>query len=176
MSTKAQLPAEKARNEPAFRSLPGGSPATAGRIALVAVAGKPASQGRQIAPAVANPHFGRIGGIAAIRQLTESFYRNMSTVPEAAAIRAMHPADLSGPQETLIKYLVGWMGGPPLYAAERGQPRLRHAHLAFAIGEAERNAWMKCMELALAEVVADEGLRLELSAAFRKLASTVRNR
>lgn len=158
-----------------------GRAAVSGRVpvALVAVAAKGAARPtslEQAAGPLPNPHFDRIGGAPAIRLLTERFYHHMDSLPEAATIRAMHPADLSRPKDTLYKYLVGWMGGPQLYAAERGQPRLRHAHLPFAIGDAEHEAWMACMNLALSEAVADESFRAEIAQAFHKTASFLRNR
>lgn len=123
----------------------------------------------------ANPHFVRIGGEAPIRALVESFYRHMDTLPAARGIRALHPPDLGPVKETLWKYFVGWMGGPQLYAAERGHPRLRRRHLPFPIGDAERDAWMQCMTLALAETVQDDALRDELAQAFYKTATFLRN-
>jgi hemoglobin len=111
-----------------------------------------------------------------ILRLVERFYHHMDTWPGAAAIRAMHPLDLTIIKHVLERYLVQWMGGPALYSAERGHPRLRRRHLSFPIGSAEREAWMYCMRQALAEVVADEPLRTELESAFSKLADFMRNR
>jgi hemoglobin len=122
-----------------------------------------------------NPHFERIGGGIAIRALVERFYHHMDTLPEARGIRALHPPNLEPVKEVLWKYFVGWMGGPQLYAAERGHPRLRRRHLSFPIGDAERDAWMQCMTLALAEVVTDDALREELAQAFYKTATFLRN-
>lgn len=120
--------------------------------------------------------FERIGGEAGVRALVDSFYRHMESLLEARIVRALHPPDLALVRELLFKYLVGWLGGPQLYVAERGHPRLRRRHLAFPIGDAERDAWMACMTLALDEVVADRDLRLQLGHAFYELASFLRNR
>ena len=60
------------------------------------------------------------------------------------------------PSDSLYKFLSGWFGGPPLYIRERGHPRLRMRHAAFAIGPAERDQWMLCMHQALTEQVADD--------------------
>ncbi|BAP88480.1 globin [Burkholderiales bacterium GJ-E10] len=76
----------------------------------------------------------------------------------------------------MYKYLVGWLGGPPLYVAERGSPRLRQRHQAFAIGDHERDAWMHCMRLALERHVSDGALREEILQALLKTASFLRNR
>jgi len=51
------------------------------------------------------------------------------------------------------------MGGPQLFIEQYGHPMLRRRHLPFAIGNAERDQWMLCMNQALGEVVEDEALR-----------------
>jgi hemoglobin len=126
-------------------------------------------------PAQSEAHFTRIGGAAAIDRLVEAFYARMDTLPEAATIRAMHAPDLTATKEVLKRYLGEWMGGPKLYSAERGHPRLRMRHISFRIGEAERDAWLLCMSGALGEVVADVDLRVELLSAFTRLADWMRN-
>ncbi|HYA65476.1 MAG TPA: group II truncated hemoglobin [Burkholderiaceae bacterium] len=122
-----------------------------------------------------NPHFAQIGGAEGIDRLVEAFYRHVDALPLAAGIRAMHAADLEPTKAILKAYLTEWMGGPKQYTPRRGPPRLRRAHSAFAIGEAERDAWMQCMRGALEETVADANLREQLERAFFKLAETVRN-
>ena len=55
-----------------------------------------------------------LGGADGVRTLVERFYQLMDTLPEAARIRALHPADLHGSTDKLYKFLSGWLGGPPL--------------------------------------------------------------
>jgi hemoglobin len=129
----------------------------------------------QIASAVANPHFARIGGEAAVVRLVDAFYRWMDTLPEAAGIRAMHEADLTHTRAVLVLYLNEWLGGPRRYTEQRGRPALRRKHMPLAIGQAETQAWLSCMQRALDEVVIDAELRGELMAAFTRTAQTVRN-
>ena len=69
---------------------------------------------------------------------------------EFAGIRALHPETLDGSRDKLYWFLSGWMGGPSLYTAQFGHPRLRARHMPFAIGDAERDAWVACMRVALA--------------------------
>jgi hemoglobin len=123
----------------------------------------------------ANPHYQAIGGEAAVRRLVDRFYALMDELPQAQAIRAMHPADLGHAKERLVMFLSGWLGGPPLYADRFGQPRLRRDHLRFPIDEAARDAWMACMTQALEEQVADPALRAQLVASFYKTADFLRN-
>lgn len=119
--------------------------------------------------------FQLIGGQEAVDRIVDIFYDRMDTLPEARSIRAMHPADLSGIRTVLKKYLAEWMGGPSAYSQERGHPRLRWRHLGFPIGNAERDAWMLCMDGALEEVIPDEELRGHISQQLRRLADWMRN-
>jgi hemoglobin len=120
-------------------------------------------------------NFTRIGGQPVIDRLVDAFYQRMDTLPAARGIREMHQADLTSTKEVLKRYFGEWMGGPPLYSAERGHPRLRMRHLRLRIGPEERDAWMLCMRGALEETVADPALRQSLHDAFLKLADWVRN-
>ena len=40
-----------------------------------------------------NPHYQRLGGEAGVRVLVDRFYDLMDSLPEAYAIRKLHPAD-----------------------------------------------------------------------------------
>ncbi len=86
-----------------------------------------------------------------IRRLVESFYRLMDTLPVASRIRALHPGDLQLSIEKLTAFLCGWTGGPKRYAERFGPIKLPMAHRHLPVGEAERDAWLSCMEQALAE-------------------------
>ncbi len=117
-----------------------------------------------------------LGGETSVRQLVDRFYDLMGTLPEATGIRALHAADLSGARDKLFKFLSGWLGGPPLYVQEYGHPKLRARHLPFPIGEAERDAWMRCMGQALDETVLEPLVREQLKTAFFRTADHMRNR
>ena len=117
-----------------------------------------------------------IGGAEASRRLAERFYDLMDSLPEAAEIRALHPADLSGSRAKFSDFLSGWLGGPQLYVEKHGHPRLRMRHINFSIGVRERDQWMLCMRRALAEVVVDSELREALERAFAGVADHMRNR
>ena len=128
-----------------------------------------------LAAATSNPHYQQIGGEAAVRRLVERFYQLMAELPQAREIREMHPPDLSQSKERLFMFLSGWLGGPPLYEARFGHPRLRRSHLDFPIDEAARDAWMDCMTRALTEQVTDLALLKQLTASFYKTADFLRN-
>lgn len=119
--------------------------------------------------------FERIGGAATVDRLVETFYARMDSLPEAKTIRALHTPDLGPVKEVLKRYLGEWLGGPKLYSAERGHPRLRQRHLGFPIGNAERDAWLLCMGGALDQTVGDAEARQEIYGLLAKLADWMRN-
>jgi hemoglobin len=115
-------------------------------------------------------------GEAGIRELCNAFYDIMDSLPEAAGVRAMHAHDLSPMKEKLADYLIGWMGGPPLYAEKYGGVCMTEPHQPYQIGPQERDQWLLCMHRALAEVDAsDEGIEMLRIPLFR-IADAVRNR
>lgn len=121
------------------------------------------------------PMFERIGGAVVIDRLVEDFYARMDSLAEASTIRTMHADDLGAVKVTLKRYLTEWTGGPKLYSPEKGHPRLRQRHMGFAIGDAERDAWLTCMTGALQTTVADTEARAEMYSALEKLADWMRN-
>ncbi|MFT5679198.1 MAG: hemoglobin [Myxococcota bacterium] len=124
--------------------------------------------------------FEQMGGEDGIRQLVDRFYVLMDTLPEAATIRAMHPADLTESREKFSLFLFGWSGGPPAYVEKYGHPRLRGRHMPFAVDDDAAAAWMRCMGLALEERsrdgVMDAAVAKGLFDAFFRIASHMRNR
>ncbi|WP_454642365.1 group II truncated hemoglobin [Bradyrhizobium liaoningense] len=125
---------------------------------------------------VSTSMFERIGGSATIDCLVDRFYDRMNTLPEAKVIRAMHADDLGLIRDVLKRYLTEWTGGPKLYSPEKGHPQLRQRHIGFAIGDAERDAWMLCMRGALEETVIDIAARQDFDRAMSDLADWMRNR
>ncbi|MGR9114252.1 MAG: group II truncated hemoglobin [Gammaproteobacteria bacterium] len=117
-----------------------------------------------------------IGGAKAVLSLVDRFYFFMDTLPEAAGIRAMHQQSLAEASEKLYKYLTGWLGGPDLFVQQYGHPRLRARHFPFAIGEAERDQWMLCMNKALDEMPMESWLKEDLRQALQQLATHMINR
>jgi len=121
-------------------------------------------------------HFELMGGEDGVRRLVDRFYDLMDTAPEAAGIRALHPDDLDSSREKLRLFLIGWTGGPPVYVERHGHPMLRARHLPFSIGEAERDAWVWCMDQALDESEMPDELREFLRQRFRAVANHMQNR
>ncbi|MEN9502207.1 MAG: hypothetical protein RI964_1492 [Pseudomonadota bacterium] len=121
-------------------------------------------------------HYDMVGGEAGVAQLVTRFYDLMDELPEAWELRKIHTEDLQSARDKLFKFLSGWLGGPGLYEAEYGHPRLRMRHLPFPVDSQMRDQWLLCMNQALDEQISDELLNMQLKSAFASVADHMRNR
>lgn len=91
----------------------------------------------------------QVGGEATFRHIVARFYEE---VAKDELLRPMYPEeDLSGAEERLRLFLMQYWGGPHTYSDQRGHPRLRMRHAPFKIGFVERDAWLRCMRVAVDE-------------------------
>lgn len=116
-----------------------------------------------------------LGGEAGVQRLVHRFYELMDELPEAYTVRQMHPESLAGSAESLFEFLSGWFGGPALYVAKKGHPRLRMRHAPYAVGPVVRDEWMLCMTQALTEQVTDTAFRNTLIETFAQMANHLIN-
>jgi hemoglobin len=117
-----------------------------------------------------------LGGEDGVRALCTHFYAIMDTLPEASGIRAMHGESLEPVREKLFEYLSGWMGGPPLYQRRTGTVCLTRPHAPYAIGAAERDAWLLCMDRALDAIGAGADVKEMLRDPLFRVADMMVNR
>ena len=115
-------------------------------------------------------------GEEGIRMLVDAFYDHMDLDPEFAGIRKLHPETLDASRDKLYWFLCGWMGGPNHYVERFGHPMLRARHLPFPIGSPERDAWIACMRLALADCETDSKLVDWLMGQLSGTANWMRNK
>jgi hemoglobin len=91
-----------------------------------------------------------VGGEETFRRLVARFYEGVRDDP---VLRRLYPEEDLGPaEERLRMFLVQYWGGPRTYSQQRGHPRLRMRHARFAIGPAERDAWLGHMRDAVASL------------------------
>ena len=108
--------------------------------------------------------------------LVGRFYDGVAADP---VLRPIYPeADDRLPQarRRLTLFLAQYWGGPTTYDAERGQPRLRMRHAPFAIGPAERDAWLGHMRSAIAALAPAPEVAARLEDHFEMAAEAMRNR
>ena len=115
-------------------------------------------------------HYDMLGGEQGIRQLVNRFYDLMDELPEAWELRKIHQQDLQSARDKLFKFLSGWLGGPGLFEAEYGHPRLRARHMPFPVDTQMRDQWLMCINQALDEQVSDELFKLQLKSSFANVA------
>jgi hemoglobin len=118
-----------------------------------------------------------LGGEAGIKRLVHRFYELMDELPEAYGVRQLHPSSLEGSAQSLFEFLSGWFGGPPLYMAKKGHPRLRMRmrHAPYAVTQVMRDEWMTCMTQAIKEQVAESALSERLITTFAQMADHLVN-
>ena len=115
------------------------------------------------------------GGMPFFEGLVDRFYDGVATDPELLRIYP-EPDDLSGARHRLTLFLAQYWGGPRTYDAERGHPRLRMRHAPFAIGPAERDAWLRHMREAIAWSDPPQAVAARLRAYVDTAAEAMRNR
>ncbi len=114
------------------------------------------------------------GGEPAFRLLVERFY---ARVAEDPLLRSVYPdEDLSGATERLTLFLIQYWGGPSTYSELRGHPRLRLRHQPFAIGRAERDAWLGHMTAAVESLELAPAVRRALLDYFDTASTAMINR
>lgn len=118
--------------------------------------------------------FQAAGGEATFRALVERFYAGVAGDP---LLRPLYPEpDLAGATERLTLFLVQYWGGPDTYSRLRGHPRLRLRHQPFAIGPAERDAWLRHMTEAVESLSLERGVRDALLGYFEAASTAMINR
>lgn len=117
--------------------------------------------------------FDLVGGRETFFRIAHEFYTRVDADP---FLRPMFPADLEGAKERLALFLIQYFGGPETYSERRGHPRLRMRHLPFAIGQAERDAWMGHMRAAIDAVPMPDAARAQMLEYFERSATFMINR
>ncbi|MGI9326100.1 MAG: group II truncated hemoglobin, partial [Pseudomonadales bacterium] len=105
-----------------------------------------------------------------IRALANAFYEAMDELTAAAEIRAMHAENMDDIKRKLGTYLIGWMGGPPVYLAMNGTVCLTDPHEPYHIGPRQRDQWLACMDEALKRIDASEELKEMLAEPMFRIA------
>jgi hemoglobin len=108
--------------------------------------------------------------------LVERFYDGVISDSD---LRPLYPETddrLPMARRHLTLFLAQYWGGPTTYDAERGHPRLRMRHAPFAIGPAQRDAWLRHMADAVAHLEPPPAVAGRLLAYFETAAEAMRNR
>jgi hemoglobin len=104
--------------------------------------------------------YAEVGGAPVFEKLVARFYEE---VKRDDVLRPIYPEEDLGPAEVRLRmFLEQYWGGPRTYSEQRGHPRLRMRHAPFKVGPLERDAWLRCMRIAVDEAGLDEQHRAQL--------------
>lgn len=117
--------------------------------------------------------FEMAGGAVTFERIVAKFYEGIEA---DTLLRPLYPPDLAESRRTMTLFLIQYFGGPGTYSEERGHPRLRMRHMPFAIGEAERDAWMRHMAAAVQDTPLPDAVRAVLMEYFDRAATFMMNR
>jgi hemoglobin len=129
-------------------------------------------------PSPDDPPFQRLGGREPVLRLVERFYDAMSE--REPALARLHECEADGrvgrrARDRFGLFLIGWLGGPQDYIAQHGHPRLRMRHGRVTVDTSMRDAWLRCMALALDDEGVSGEIRAFLDARFAEVADFLRN-
>jgi len=110
-----------------------------------------------------------IGGQDSVDKIIELLY---SHIGKHEKLIPIFPDDLDESARKQRLFLTQFFGGPSLYLQDRGHPMLKRRHMEFEITPERKDAWLECMNKALAEANIEEPYR---SAIFERLTITAQH-
>lgn len=112
-----------------------------------------------------------------MRALVERFYDAMDRdEPELARLHPLEDGRVSRvSRDRFALFLIGWLGGPQDYMRLHGHPRLRMRHAHVPVTVAMRDAWLRSMNVALADPSIASDTRIFLEQKLKELADFLRN-
>lgn len=116
-----------------------------------------------------------VGGMRFFETLVDRFYARVAADPLLVRLYPQ-PQNLGPARRKLALFLAQYWGGPDVYSRERGHPALRMRHAPFAIGPAERDAWLGHMRAAVASTESPAGVERAMLEYFGVAGEALRNR
>jgi hemoglobin len=109
-------------------------------------------------------------------RLQEVVNRFYNLVFEESSIAHLFQTDRQIVREKQYMFLTQFLGGPQLYTEKYGHPRMRARHLPHAIGQAEKEEWLRCMRQAIDSMEFEDDLGEALYQCFPTVAQHMVNR
>jgi hemoglobin len=124
-------------------------------------------------PENAESFYDAVGGEETFHRIIARFY---AEVAKDEVLRPIYPEEDLGPAEERLRlFLMQYWGGPHTYSDRRGHPRLRMRHAPFSIGPIERDAWLRCMRVAVDEAGLSDQHRQQLWTYLEMAANSLMN-
>ena len=118
------------------------------------------------------PMIDRMGGETAVHDLVERFYDLIETLPQGAAIMAMHQQGhgLAHVRPAQFEFLCGFFGGRRYYHERHGHMNLTEIHAHVEIRRQDAEDWLAVMDRAMAETGVAQPMHDQIMATFRRAA------
>ncbi|HWT99602.1 MAG TPA: group II truncated hemoglobin [Terriglobales bacterium] len=122
--------------------------------------------------------YDRIGGETVIRQLVETFYDIIEHEPEGRPLFLLHLRGHGVAHSRIeqFNFLSGFLGGPRLYVERYGHSDVRQMHAHVEVDRAARDAWLRCMEMAIDRVGLVTDVKSALMKHFTRVADMLINK
>lgn len=111
-------------------------------------------------------------GAERLDRLVEGFYDRVFASPVISHLFQTDKNTIKAKQKA---FLTQFLGGPQLYSAEFGHPRMRMRHLPHRITPEAAVEWLRCMKEAIGELDLPENLKEALYNCFPPLAKHMVN-
>lgn len=114
-----------------------------------------------------------IGSEQDLRKLVETFYDIVEFEPEGRSLLTLHLRG-HGVAHSRIEqfaFLSGFFGGPSLYVERHGHSDVRKMHAHVEISVEARDAWLKCMSMAIDRVGLPADIKQRLMTPFTRVAT-----
>lgn len=118
------------------------------------------------------PMIDRMGGEPAVHDLVERFYDLIETLPQGAAIMAMHQKGhgLAHVRPAQFEFLCGFFGGRRYYHERHGHMNLTEIHAHVEIRTQDAEDWLAVMDRAMQDTSVAQPMRDQIMATFRRAA------
>jgi hemoglobin len=119
----------------------------------------------------------RIGGEPKVKLLVDHFYDLIETLPQGAAIMAMHQRGhgLNHVRPEQFDFLCGFFGGRRHYQERHGHMNLREIHAHVDIRARDAEDWLAVMDRAMVGTGVPVAERVAILATFRRAAMMLVN-
>jgi hemoglobin len=119
----------------------------------------------------------RVGGEGRLRELVEVFYDIVEFEPDGEPLHLLHLRGHGVAHSRIeqFNFLSGFLGGPKLYVEKFGHSNVREMHAHVEINAEARDAWLKCMGIAIDRVGLSSDVKDELMSNFTRVAFMLKN-
>lgn len=107
-----------------------------------------------------------------LRAIVDRFY---DLVFNNDKIGHLFQTDHSIIRDKQYQFLTQFLGGPQIYTASYGHPKMRMRHMPHKITVAAKDEWLRCMEEAISAVIKDKELAAALYNCFPPVAAHMVN-